>query len=284
MMKQYKGTITLIKNSRGCYILDTVKGCRACNSENPNGCYDNCYAKNIADRYKFDFGSIVNRYFYKDTQQTYLFDMEDERHINKIINELKSIDMPFVRIGEMGDPSYAWEHTINVCREIAVAGKPIVIITKHWEIIPDDLAKELDELGVCINTSISALDRTDQIDHRLRQYERMKAYCKSVLRVVTCDFSTDTREGIDRTIMQDYLLGFENVLETVFRPNKDNPFVTDGIINVEQVQFLGTKMLASMRDKSAFIGYCSDCPDMCGLTTKEHGEYTNYRGSIYALA
>ena len=267
-MKQYKGTITLTRNSRGCYIIDTVKGCGVCRTDKPMGCYDNCYAQNIASRYGFDFGEVVTRDFDRDVSQLFLFDMQDERHVNKIISELRVIDMPFVRIGEMGDPSYAWEHTVDVCKKISVAKKPIVIITKHWNTISDRLAEELSKLDVCVNTSISALDRNDEIHHRLQQYERMKSFCKSVLRVVTCDFNVNTREGIDREIMQHYLLGFDNVIETVFRPHAENRLVTDGIINVERVQFLGAKMLASMRDRSAFIGYCDACPDMCGVTTR----------------
>ena len=271
-MKKFKGTITLAKNSRGCYIIDTVKGCRICRDEKPMGCYDNCYARDIAKRYRFDFGNIIKRDFDIDNTQLFLFDMSDEKHANDIINAISKIRMPFVRIGEMGDPSYAWDHTVNVCEKISQSRKQIVIITKHWEIMSDEAARKLSDIDVCVNTSISALDRDDEIHHRLVQYERMKKYCHSVLRVVTCNFNTETKQGIDREIMQQYLMGFDNVLETVFRPSADNHLVTSGLIHVNKQKFLGSTSLVSMRD-SAYTGYCDTCPDMCGIK-----EYVNTKG------
>ena len=264
-MTPFKGEITLNKNSRGCYILDTVKGCSVCRDEKPMGCYDNCYALNIANRYNRDFTNTVDRNFTKETNQSYLFDVKDQHHISQLVSTIKKIDMPFIRIGEMGDPSYNWEHTIDVCNKISISGKPIVIITKHWVNLTDDLLKDIKHLDICINTSISALDRNDEIHDRIEQYERLKDYCKSVLRVVSCDFNIDSREGLERAIMQEYLLGFENVLETVFRPSANNKLVTDKIINIKKMEFLGSISLVSMRDNNTFLGYCNACPDMCGL-------------------
>lgn len=62
-MKTYKDKISLNKNARGCYIIDTVKGCRGGSLYGGKGCYGDCYAKNIADRYRFDFASVVRREF-----------------------------------------------------------------------------------------------------------------------------------------------------------------------------------------------------------------------------
>jgi len=36
--------ITLTKNSRGVYDLDSTKGCYCGTKQNPNGCYGDCYA------------------------------------------------------------------------------------------------------------------------------------------------------------------------------------------------------------------------------------------------
>jgi hypothetical protein len=268
-VKTYKGKITLSKNSRGCYILDTVKGCSVCRDQKPMGCYDNCYALRIADRYRFDFTSTVNRGFERDYEQIYMFDASDQHHMGQIVSEIKNATMPFIRIGEMGDPSYDWEHTIRVCEQVSIAGKPIVIITKHWEVIPDDMLNRIACLDICINTSVSALDNGDEIQHRVEQYERLKQYCNSALRVVTCDFNIDSREGLDREIMQQWLLSKDNIIETAFRPDKDNRFITDGVISVKPVQFLGTKCLGSMRSDDIFLGYCHTCPDMCGIIYKK---------------
>jgi hypothetical protein len=265
-MKDYKPVITLVRNERGCYILDTVKGCSVCGKEKPLGCYDNCYAMNIASRYGFDFSKPVKRDFQYDTEQVYFCGFDDEKHTGDIIGKIKKMKMPFVRIGEMGDPSEDWNHTINVCRIIATAEKPIVIITKHWKTIPDELLPELSSLKICINTSISALDNNYEIAHRLEQYNRLKPFCKSVLRIVSCDFNKDNPEGLFRSVIQDELFKNENIIDTVFRPNAKNPLVTNGIINVDKVKFLKSKVLASVYNKNAYFGRCENCPDMCGKT------------------
>ena len=236
-MKNYKSKITLIKNSRGCYILDTVKGCSAGALFGGNGCYDDCYAKNIATRYGFDFENVQSRKFEnEDDGQMYFFGLSDKTHTNEIIGQIRAADMPFIRIGEMGDPSFDWENTIEVCREIAVAGKPIVIITKHWKPIPDALL--LDIAGICINTSASALDTDEQTEYRLAQFERLKPYCNSVLRIVSCEFNQDNSEGLRRSKIQDRLFAHEPVIDTVFRPSAHNHFVVNEIIKVEKVRFL----------------------------------------------
>lgn len=265
VVKTFKDKITLNKNGRGCYVLDTVKGCKVCGTTKPYGCYGNCYAFRIASRYKLEFTKTVDRNFEKDNEQLYLFDVSDQHHIGQIIHQIKNMDMPFYRIGEMGDPSYNWEHTIDICEKLYTNTKKTVIATKHWETIPDALLERISKLGLTINTSISALDTKQELRHRLFQYERLKKYCNSVLRVVTCDFNTTTIEGIEKDKLQIDLLSNERVIDTVFRTNKDNMYITTGLIHAEYVQFLGTKCLVSRKYKNTFIGYCKDCKEMCGI-------------------
>jgi len=264
-MKNYKDEITLNKNSRGCYIIDTVKGC-SCLKNKKNGCYDSCYANNIATRYGFDFKNPIKRNFRYDNEQLYFLNFYDTRHENEIIKQIKNIDMPFIRIGEMGDPSEDWQHTINVCKTISEAKKSIVIITKHWKIVSDELLEEIKDLNICINTSISALDEDNEIEHRLNQYKRLKKYCNSVLRIVSCDFNKENHEGKLRSIMQNELFKNEKIIDTIFRPkNENNYFVRNKIINVKKVKFLKSKMLASIFNENTYFGDCKNCPDMCGI-------------------
>lgn len=264
-MKKYKEKITLNKNGRGCYIIDTIKGCGICLSGKPSGCYDNCYAKNISLRYGFDFSSPVKRDFYRDKDQLYLFNLQDEKHQNKIIKKIMKIEMPFIRIGEMGDPSENWDHTIDVCKIISYAKKPIVIITKHWKTITNDLLREIEKLDICINTSISALDDDYEIEHRLNQFHRLKNYCNSVLRIVSCDFNKKNKEGEIRSIIQNELFKYDKNIDTIFRPNLNNPLVAKKIINVKKVKFLKSNVLASIFNKKTYLGHCDNCPDMCGV-------------------
>ena len=261
-MKRFKETITLNRNSRGCYILDTVKGCSILNSRS-KGCYGDCYAAGIASRYGVDFGNPVKRDFDRNGLQPSLFGFQDTDHASEIVKSIRNIEMPFVRIGEMGDPSEDWDHTISVCDAIAIAGKPIVIITKHWKAIPEDLLFRLH--GITINTSVSALDSHAELTYRLDQFERLKPFCNSVLRVVTCDFNLENEDGLKRSTVQDYLLALGKCIETVFRPSSKNALLTSGVIKAEKVTFLKAKMLASMRDKSSYLGRCETCPDMCGI-------------------
>lgn len=262
-MKRFKEKITLNRNSRGCYILDTVKGCSITKTR-PRGCYGDCYAQGIASRYGMDFGSPVKRDFERNNIQPSLFGFDDSDHVSELVKSIRAIEMPFVRIGEMGDPSEDWEHTISVCNEIAIAEKPIVIITKHWKPLPDNLLLSLS--GICINTSVSAMDDQNDLKYRLAQYERLKPFCKSVLRVVSCDFNTDNEDGARMKMVQDSLLSSGKVIETVFRPSAKNEFLTGSIIKAEKVKFLRATVLASLREKGAYIGRCETCPDMCGLT------------------
>ncbi len=270
-MKKYKQAITLVKNNRGCYIIDTVKGCAAGALFEGKGCYGDCYAKSIASRYGFDFETTQARKFENDDSgQMFLFGLIDRTHTEEIIRQIKKADMPFIRIGEMGDPSFEWEHTLEVCKEISTAGKPIVIITKHWKPIPDSLLQSLSELkGLCINTSASALDTDEQTEYRLVQYERLKPFCNSVLRIVSCDFNKDNPEGLRRSVIQDRLFKAEKVIDTVFRPSASNPFVVSGVINTEKVKFLKKECIASVHKKDTYFGMCGTCPEMCGINLAE---------------
>lgn len=266
-MKVFNKSIKLVKNGRGCYILDTVKGCSVCGSSKPRGCYDDCYAKNIASRYGLDFSNPVSRTF-DENKQIFMFDFVNSKHISDVIAEISNCDMPFVRIGDMGDPSEDWEHTLNVCSIISEAAKPVVIITKHWKTVTETMAQSIYMLNVCINTSISALDSEPEIEHRLHQYNRLKRYCNSALRVVTCSFNLSNPEGVSRDVMQNTLLRNDNVIETAFRPSQNNPLLTNGIIKASKVRFLKATCLASLRTNDVYLGRCDDCPDMCGTTVK----------------
>jgi hypothetical protein len=267
-LKTYKTEITLNKNNRGCYILDTIKGCSVCHKEKPLGCYDNCYAKNIAYRYGFDFSNPIKRGFNYSNNQLYILNFYDTKHENNIIEQIKKADTPFIRIGEMGDPSENWEHTINICKIISLSEKPIVIITKHWKKITDKLLQDISKLNICINTSISALDSNTEIKHRLMQYNRLKKYCKSVLRIVSCDFNKNNIRGSLKYGIQRMLFKNENTIDTIFRPNRNNKLVLNKVINIEKTKFLKSEIIVSRFNNDTYFGNCNDCPDMCGINIK----------------
>ena len=264
-MKTYKTTISLSKNGRGIWDLDTIKGCESGMLENPKGCYGDCYSFKIANRYGIDFKQSIKRSFL------------DEAHRQSIIKQIEKIDMPFIRIGCSGDPSEDWEHTINIIKQIRdnsqltlfdiSSTKQIVIITRHWKKLTNLQLNEIKKYNICINTSISAMDNEKLINNSLTEYERIKPFCKSILRVVTCDFNENNQIGKQMAETQRKLLQNKGFIDTVFRPSSKNEFVINGIINVKKMAFMKTKALVSKFNKKAFLGKCENCLEMCGINS-----------------
>lgn len=262
-MKTYKNIISLSKNERGIWDLDTIKGCESGLKENNNGCYNDCYAYKTAKRYGIDFSKSIERKF------------ENKTHRNLIVKQIEKIDMQFIRIGCSGDPSENWEHTINIIKQIKEnsqlslfdisSKKQIVIITRHWKTLTDYQLNELKKYNICINTSVSALDNERLINKSLNEYNRLKPYCKSVLRIVSCDFNEQNETGKIMAEIQRKLFENENTIDTVFRPSSKNEFVLNGIINVKKMAFMNTKTLVSKYNKKTFLGKCKNCLEMCGL-------------------
>jgi len=265
-MREYKNIISLSKNGRGIWDLDTIKGCKSGLDENPNGCYNDCYAYKTAKRYGIDFGKSINRFFINNL------------HRNLIVNQIERIDMPFIRIGCSGDPSEDWEHTINIIKQIKEnsqlslfdisSKKQIVIITRHWNILTDDQLKEISKFNICINTSVSALDNANLINKSIEQYNRLKPYCKSVLRIVSCDFNENNKQGKEMAETQRKLFKNDLTIDTVFRPSKNNIFVKNEIIKIKKMGFMKSKTLVSKYNKKTFLGKCENCLEMCGLNIK----------------
>ena len=125
-MREYSPTISLTKNSRGIYSLDTVMGCASGMANEPGGCYGDCYAANASKRYGYDFSRSVLRHF------------ESEAHRRSIVRRINRIPLDFVRMGSSGDPSEDWTHTVSILRGIDKCNKQIVIITRHWSALTDE--------------------------------------------------------------------------------------------------------------------------------------------------
>jgi len=258
----YSNSITLVKNKRGCYDFDTIKGCASGMFDNPFGCYNDCYAFRAAQRYGFNFGKSTLRGF------------DNRQHQQTTITRINKIDMPFVRIGVTGDPSENWEHTLDICHRISVdtqlslfpkATRGIVIVTKHWQNLTKRQLKSLANLNICVNTSVSALDKPTLLRNRLTQYNRLKGYCKSILRIVSCDFNLHNAIGRKLDLIQRRLFDNENVLDTILRVGAKNELVLSGVINIAKLDFLNKSCWVSRLNKNTYLGKCSSCPEMCGL-------------------
>lgn len=252
-MRRYSDKIALLKNSRGIYSLDTVIGCEGGTKESKFGCFEDCYAARSAHRYGYDFSQPVLRKF------------TSEKHAQSIVKAINKIDMPFIRIGTSGDPSENWEHTLSVIKQIQGIEKRIVIITRHWKPIPDEKLLELGSYNLVINTTVSALDSDELIESCLFQYERLKPFCKSVLRVVTCDFNTMHPAGFEMALKQDRIMAIDDhYIDTVFRPSKGSKYIKSNAINYREKRFLKGKSLISKANKETYIGHCNNCKELCG--------------------
>lgn len=271
-MRDYSGVISLTKNGRGVYCLDTTMGCKSGMENEKNGCYNDCYAAKSARFYGYDFNKTILREF------------KDERHRREILNQINNIKLDFVRIGCSGDPSENWQHTIKILKGIDTCNKQIVIITRHWTILTDEQLDYFKTINVCVNTSISALDKTRVFNNCLEQYNRLKYYCKSILRIVSCDFNTNNETGLRLSKMQEGLFKNDSTLDTVLRVNKKNKFVTDEIINIKRSRFIGKNAFVSRHNKKTYLGKCGACKEMCGINIKPEIQlYPNKRGIFKQL-
>jgi hypothetical protein len=266
-MRSYSDKISLTKNDRGIYSLDTSIGCYSGVKDDKNGCYGDCYSAKSARLYGYDFSKTVNRHF------------ANTKHKQEIIREINAIPMPFIRIGSSRDPSEDWEHTLNIIEQISdglqnkqlnifgnlAPKKEIVIITKHWTNLTNLQLEKLKRFNICVNTSVSAIDEPNELENRLKQFKKLKQYSKSILRIVSFDFNTENEVGLKYSNIQNELFKTPNILDTVFRASKGNQLVKDNIINVKKSKFLGKNALISKYNKKTYFGKCGTCLEMCGI-------------------
>jgi len=241
-MRNYSPIISLTKNSRGIYSLDTSIGCKSGMENELGGCYNDCYAAKSAKLYGYDFSKTILRSF------------KDEKHRKKIVIQISKIPMPFIRIGTSGDPSENWAHTLKILEQIQGCNKEIVIITKHWTNLTLNQINSLSKMNVCVNTSVSALDKKELRENCICQHKRMSKSFKCILRIVSCDFNKDHTEGLKFSKIQDSLFKNKNVIDTILRVNKSNKLISNEIINVEKTKFLGKNAIVSKYKKSTYFG------------------------------
>jgi len=250
-MRMYSNTITLSENGRGIWTLDPIFGCKTGIEKNKKGCFGDCYSARSARIYNYNF------------HENTLRDFKNEKHKESIRKKIDKLEFPFIRMGNNGDPSENWDHTIKIIEEIQPINKQVIIITRHWNLLTIDQLKRIKKLNICINTSISAID--EDIHNNINQYELLKGYCDSVLRCVSFDFNTKNKKGMGYNLLQDYIFNTYEVLDTVFRCGKSNEMYKEGIINIKETKFLGKKCFVSKKNKKTYFGNCNSCLEKCGL-------------------
>lgn len=271
-MREYSNKISITKNSRGIYSLDTSIGCASGMNNEDGGCYNDCYAAKSAKLYGYDFSKTILRSFI------------NEKHRIKVVSQINKIKLDFIRIGTSGDPSENWEHTISIMKQIDMCNKQIVIITKHWTNLSIEQLEYLGTINVCINTSVSALDKPHLLSNSIDQYNILKKYCKSILRIVSCDFNLSNEIGNKLSIIQNELFKNDDIIDTILRLNRKNELIKNGIVNVKESTFLGKKALISKFNRNTYFGKCSNCHEMCGVLIKpKEVLYPTKKGTIKQL-
>lgn len=250
-MRNYSNKITLTENGRGIWTIDPIMGCSSGVKDDKKVCFSDCYAARNARIYGYDFSNNVLR------------DFENEEHLKSIIKKINSLEFPFIRMGNSGDPSEDWEHTIKILELLKDTNKEFVVITKHWNKLNREQLERLKLLNVCINTSISAID--ENLHENIEQYEALKGFCKSILRCVSFDFNIKNEKGLMYNLSQEWIFNKYDVLDTVFRCYKSNYLYKDGIINIKETKFLGKKCYISKYQPKTYFGNCKNCLEKCGI-------------------
>lgn len=252
---RYLPILTIDENRKGVLDIDTVKGCTMGMRARPDGgCYNDCYANRIAERYGREFGESVSR------------KILDREHLATLLRRLNKHGATWYRIGVAGDPCHDWQNTVSVINALRHAGKTAIIITKHWITLTDEQIGRLRDLGAVVNTSTSGFDTDAELAHRVKQIERLRgAGVHSVNRVVTCQYG-DTEWGRAAREKQDYLLTIKPIIDNPLRVSPDNPHVVNGDIIVKhRADSVGGGTLVSVYSPTSYLGKCSGCVDQCGL-------------------
>ena len=252
--RRFSDLLTATVNRKGVLDVDVVKGCPAgIAAHGDRGCYQACYAANIARFRGIDFSRAVVRKVTSSNQA------------RKIERAVRKAPYGFFRVGTMGEPSHAWGETVRTVEWLAPYAIP-VIITKHWCGATDAQLRQLAANGAIINTSVSALDSEAHLGHRLaeiQRYARMGGI--SVARVVSCDFNTSDATGYDLDLIQQHLLALRPVIDNPLRVASTHHLVQSGLIRIRRVKDLAIYRSISLSpDSGAYVGHCSGCSDVCG--------------------
>lgn len=254
--RQYRDVLTADVNEKGVLDIDTVKGCTAGMGARPDaGCYGGCYAAKIAAFRGIDFSRSVERH------------VKSSAHARMIERAVQGAPQGFFRIGTMGDPSHAWEHTVRTVEWLAPFATP-VIVTKHWRTATDAQLARLVACGTVLNTSVSALDTSQELRHREAQIERYRTLGGvSIARIVSCDFDPSTDQGRRMADVQTRLFTLRPTLDNPLRVPRTHDLVQRGVIRVKAVRDISTIRTMSLSNDDTYVGHCSACPDQCGLSS-----------------
>lgn len=255
--RTYQPFLTVETNGKGVLDIDPVKGCALGMLAHPGrGCYGECYAAKTAARYGIDFTTSVSRRIYTNW------------HLATISKLMGESGLSWYRMGTAGDPSHDWSNTLSVMRALDPMKMSPVVVTKCWITPTDEQVERMARLRATVNISVSALDSSEELAHRMLQRERfIDAGIRAVMRVVTCSF-TDSR----MSSRQNELLALNPVIDNPLRACKSSALVTNGTIELTSrpSSIGGGGRFVSLHSQSVYLGECEECPDQCGIEGERH--------------
>lgn len=251
--RQYSDLLTADVNAKGVLDVDTVKGCTAGMRNRPRGCYDACYAASIARFRGLDFTRAVSRRVHSHAQAI------------EIESAVRAAPLGFFRVGTMGDPSHDWPLTVETIEWLAPYATPVVV-TKHWRVASDEEISRLVDCGAVLHTSVSALDTSVELSHRMHEIARYAGSGgASFARIVSCAFNPDLAEGRRLAAIQDKIFELPLVIDNPLRIPRTHYLVASGLVRVEDVKDLNSTRPISLANRGSYLGHCAQCPDVCGI-------------------
>jgi hypothetical protein len=258
--------LTVDINRKGVLDIDVVKGCTAgIAAHGEKGCYQACYASSMSKYMGIDFSRAVVRKVYTRAQA------------KNIERAVKDSPLGFFRIGTMGDPSHAWEETVEVVEWLAPYAIP-VIITKHWRKASDSQIERLVKCGTVLNTSVSGLDSSQHLSRRLTEIQRYKNKGgTSIARVVSCDFNLLDPIGFAMNETQKMLMSMNPIIDNPLRVNANHYLVQSGVIHIRKIKDLTAIRTISIAPESqTYLGHCSGCSELCGAGLLDNPDVRPY--------
>jgi len=184
------------------HTIETVYGCKHGNAETcPWGCYAELTCRKLVlkdgeSRTSVDFHTLVPQKL-------------DKRVLER---DLRKTKLGWVRIGIIGDPSYAWDDgqdggTVNACEFVASRGKRRIVLTRLWERPSHDQLERLAGVDTVLHCTVCAYDGNRFLVPRINT---ARAYLELgglwVWRVVTFRFDDTPELGLHLWKRQDELM------------------------------------------------------------------------------
>jgi hypothetical protein len=139
--------VRIIGNHKTDGAIDPVRGCTGCELTS------DCYARKMARIGRTEHGTPIRQIL-------------DSVFLAKQVKRYAQHSHSWIRIGCVGDPSFDWELTTDVCRIVHDAGVTPVIVSKIHQEIPRDLAASIAETSL-LQVSVSGLQTERQRETRL---------------------------------------------------------------------------------------------------------------------